>query len=431
MAARAHNANLQGHALSAATLARQALAHFTATDPTTCSLRVVAISLYGDASVINGDLDEAWDAYNEAARVIRSIGDVHLNIVLNSNLAHILVEKGQLRRAAGLHRETLRMAALPSGRIAPTGGRACIELSQICYEWNDLAEAEERVEQGLALCRPWGSRDLEAVGLVVQARINAILGETKAAAQLIQDADLLVTNFRLGPINTAWVRSALVRLWLAQGEIGKVTSLIAQSGITAETEISYLREPELVILLRLLLAQGNYEAAIRLAGRMLAQVKDTGRNSRIIELLVLQALGFQGQGETDAALACLGRALSLARPERYVRLFLDEGEALLKLLYLAKTRDVEGSYAAELLGAAREGSGAQAPGRQLLSQPLTAREIEVLKLIDGGCSNQQIAAQLYISLATVKRHISNVYIKLGAGGRTQALARSRELGLLD
>jgi LuxR family maltose regulon positive regulatory protein len=146
---------------------------------------------------------------------------------------------------------------------------------------------------------------------------------------------------------------------------------------------------------------------------------------------VLQALALQGRGETDAALASLGRALSLARPERYVRSFLDEGEGLARLLYLAKTRDIESGYAAQLLATGRAAHGARVPTPQLLPQPLTERELKVLKLIDGGCSNQDIAAQLFISLATVKRHISNIYTKLEARGRTQALSRSRELGLLD
>ncbi len=207
-AARAYNANLQGQSGAAAALARQASTQFTATDPTACSLRVVAISLLGDASAINGELDVAWDAYNDAASVIRSVGDTHLSIVLNSNLANILAEKGQLRRAAEIHRETLRMAALSDGRTAPIGGRACIELSQICYEWNDLAEAAGLAERGLALCRPWGNRDMEAVGLVVQARLGAARGEMKSACQFMEDAEKLVRTFRLSPADSAWVRSA-------------------------------------------------------------------------------------------------------------------------------------------------------------------------------------------------------------------------------
>ncbi len=430
-AARAYHANLEGRVEAAAGFAREALADFTATDPTACSMRVVAISLLGDASAINGDLDVAWDAYNESARAIRSAGDVHLSIVVNSNLANILVEKGQLRGAAEIHRETLRMAALPGGRIAPTGGRACVELSQICYEWNDLAEAAERVEQGLALCRPWGNRETEAVGLVIQARLGVVRGEGQAARRPLMDAEQLVINCRLGPVNAAWIRSASAQLWLAQGEISRAASLIADSGITPEAVISYAREADFVILLRLLLARGDHDTALYLSGRLLAQAETARRNGRVIQLLLLEALALEARGETDEALIRLGRALRMARPEGYVRSFLDEGEGLVKLLYLAKTRGMEGGYAAELLAAARQGSGSQMPAQQLLVQPLTRRELEVLKLVSRGCSNQEIAMQLYISLATVKRHISNIYTKLDASSRTQALSRSREMGLLD
>jgi LuxR family maltose regulon positive regulatory protein len=429
-AARAERAILEGDAVSAAGFARQALGHFRASDATTCNLRVVAISLLGDASALSGDLDVAWAAYNEAAGVIRLAGDVHLNIVLNSNLANILVGKGQLRRAAEIHRETLRLAALPGGRTAPIGGRAHIELSQVCYEWNELAEAAGHVEQGLALCRPWGNRDMEAVGLAIQARLSAAFGEAPAARKSMENAEHLARDYRLAPANSAWVKSAAAQLWLAQGEISRVVDLVAESGVTPDAELSYVREPELVILLRLSLARADHDAALRLANRLLPQAEAAGRNGRVIELLVLEALALQGRGETDAALTSLGRALSLARPEGYIRSFLDEGEGLARLLYVAKRRGVEGGYAGELLEAARSGRGASVLPAQLLAQPLTTRELEVLKLIDGGCSNQDIAAQLYISLATVKRHISNIYTKLDARGRTQALSRSRELGLL-
>ncbi len=223
----------------------------------------------------------------------------------------------------------------------------------------------------------------------------------------------------------------MAKLWLAQGEISRVTELVAESGCAVDTEISYLLEPDYVILLRLALARNEPETALRLAGRLLTRAHAAKWNGRLIELLILQARALLAQGKSDGALGSLGEALSLARPEHYVRSFLDEGEGLAKLLYLAKTRHIEAPYAAELLEAARGSRGSQLPARQLLPQPLTAREIAVLKLIDGGCSNQEIAAQLYISLATVKRHISNIYNKLEASGRTQALARSRELGLLD
>jgi LuxR family maltose regulon positive regulatory protein len=430
VAARAHNANLQGRATVAAQYAREALAQLTADDDTACSLRVVAISLLGDASTITGDLDTAWDAYSEAARAVRGIGDVHLSIVLNSNLGNVLAEKGQIRQAAAIHRETLEMAALPGGRTAPIGGRACIELGQICYEWNELADAVQHVERGLHLCRQWGNREHEAVGLTVQAYVNAAGGEAEVALAGMQSAVDLVAQYQLAPSQVAWVRARAAQMWLAQGELEKVEDLIREAGITTEAAISHVREPEFTMLARLHLAQGDFAAARHVGERLLPAMEAGGRNGRLIGVLLLHALALRGSGDVDAALASLGRALSLARPEGYVRTFIDEGEPLARLLYLARARDVEGAYAGKLLAVSRSEAWPSEHPAQLLSEPLTARELEILRMIAGGCSNRDIAGQLYISPATVKRHISNIYTKLEVGGRVQALARSRELGLL-
>jgi LuxR family maltose regulon positive regulatory protein len=147
---------------------------------------------------------------------------------------------------------------------------------------------------------------------------------------------------------------------------------------------------------------------------------------RVIEVLVLRALIFQGGKDMDRALKVIERALSLARPEGYVRTFLDEGEPLAKLLRLAKIRRIETGYATELLSETGETAGET----QVPVEPLSRREMEVLKLIEAGCSNQEIAAGLFISIATVKRHISNIYAKLGVQSRTQAVSLGRELGLI-
>jgi LuxR family maltose regulon positive regulatory protein len=430
-AARAQTANVQGHTVAAAEFARQALTYLTGTDPTSCNLRVVSIALLGDASTISGDLDVAWDAYNEASRVIRSAGDVHLSIVVNSNLANILIEKGQLRRTAAIHRETLEMAALPGGGVASISGRACIELAQVCYEWNQLDETAAHLERGIALCRPWGNRDMLAIALAVQARLDAVRGDPEQSRQDMEDAYQLVRDFKLAPMHSNWVKAALARLWLAHGEVGRVIDLVAESGIVDAPEVPFLREPEFVTLIRLRLAEGRPDAALQLTQQLLPRAEAARRNARIIELERLRALALQAQGDLDAALGCLEVALRLAGPEGYVRSFLDEGEGLTRLLYQAKARGIEAGYAAVLLEAARGGPGGGLLPAQLLVRPLTTRELEVLKLIDRGCSNQEIAADLYISLATVKRHISNIYNKLDAGGRTQALRRSRDLRLLD
>ena len=147
--------------------------------------------------------------------------------------------------------------------------------------------------------------------------------------------------------------------------------------------------------------------------------------------LVLQALIYQGRKETDQALAVLKKALSLAKPEGYVRIFLDEGEPMARLLHLARSRQMETEYATELLSIIGEAAGTTRPQSQTLIESLTSREMEVLKLIEAGHSNQEISEQMVISIATVKRHISNIYTKLGVNSRTQAVAIGKELRLFE
>jgi LuxR family maltose regulon positive regulatory protein len=152
---------------------------------------------------------------------------------------------------------------------------------------------------------------------------------------------------------------------------------------------------------------------------------------RVIEILALQALIFQGQRNLERALAVLGRALNLAGREGFVRVFLDEGEPLVKLLYQAKTHQVGGDYAHALLSVCNQVPGPRLDPVQLLVEPLTSREIEVLNLIADGLSNPAIADRLVISLPTVKRHISNIYAKLGVESRVQAVSAGRELKILQ
>jgi LuxR family maltose regulon positive regulatory protein len=179
------------------------------------------------------------------------------------------------------------------------------------------------------------------------------------------------------------------------------------------------------------LAQGEYDAALAVSQWLLQKLDETNRVGRVIEVLVLQALAFQGKRDIDQTIAVLKKAFSLAQPDGYIRTFLDEGEPMAKLLYQAKSHLVGTGYAAELLSAMGNAFGGTLPPAELLIEPLTLREMEVLKLIEAGYSNQEIAGKLFISLPTVKRHISNIYTKLGTSSRTQAVSRGKELDLFE
>ena len=194
----------------------------------------------------------------------------------------------------------------------------------------------------------------------------------------------------------------------------------------ADAPIAYSFEAEYFTLSRLLIAQGNLARAESLLLRLHQAAAAAERNGSLIEILILQALTFAAQRRNEDALSSLAQALGLAEGEGFVRIFLDEGVPMVALLRQAVAQETYASYALHLLDAVGETATAPQP----LIDPLSERELEVLRRVAAGYSNQDIARELFVAGSTVKKHVHNIYAKLGVGSRTQAVARARELGLL-
>jgi LuxR family maltose regulon positive regulatory protein len=309
-------------------------------------------------------------------------------------------------------------------------------LSKISYQWNRLEEAEEYVQLSSELSRRWGSVESQVAGLVILAKLELAKGDREKARETIHAADELTRGYPLTHWQSISLLPALARVWILEGNLERASLLVQKSGILEDAipkdgEISTLQMPWYLTLLRLYQAQGEVHAVLALAERLLPKLEGANRVGRVIETLVLQALACQGKKDIDQALVILEKAFSLAQPGGYMRTFLDEGEPIAKLLFQARTQRIGTGYGAELLSAMGHAFGGALPLAQLLIEPLTLRELEVLKLIEAGYSNQEIAAELVISLPTVKRHISNIYTKLGTSSRTQAVARAKELNLFQ
>jgi LuxR family transcriptional regulator, maltose regulon positive regulatory protein len=428
---RAYRSFINGDTHQTATFARQAMEDLPDAGIISRSIRSIATALLGDACLMNGELEEARQVYTEATKIGQAAGDVHVVMVVNCSLGRILMEQGLLHQAAELFAEALQLATRPDSRKLVTAGEVYAELSQVSYEWNNLDAALEQVHSCIALCRQWGHQPFQAIGSIMLARLEQVQGHPEATLEAMNIAENLTREHHFAFKYTVWVKHALVRLWIAQGNLEKASHIVQESGITIKDEISFLREPEFLALLRLLLAQGDYNASLVLSQRILKKAETARQIGRIIEVLVLQALIFQGRKEMEQALAVLKRALSLAKPERYIRTFVDEGEPMARLLHLARSRQIETEYVTDLLSVLEKTTNPTQPPPKLLTEPLTTREVEVLKLIEAGSSNQEISEQLVISIPTVKRHISNIYTKLGVKSRTQALAIGKELKIFE
>ena len=426
-AARAHCANLRGDTLAAAEYARNALDLLPDCTSISQSIRSVSTSILGDSTWINGDLEEAKHAFTEAIRIGKAAKNLHTVIISNSNIAEILMRQGQLHHAAYTFDQSLKMAIRPDGQRSPLAAKIFAGLARLSYEWNQLDEAEQNIRQCMELSRLWGDIGQQASAYAIHARLEQAQNNPEQAREAMRRVEQLIGEQAHSHRWTIQVEYELARVWLAQGNVEKPSQYIQKWGLQIKDEIPYCQQAEYTLWLRMLLAQGDYKSALLLSNGLLKVAGITGQMGVIVEAMVLQALALQGKKEIDQALAVLEKAITIAQPEGYVRVFLDEGEAMTRLLCQVQSRQVVSGYASVLLSMIGKTSGMTQPSMQLLVEPLTTREVEVLKLIESGQSNQEIAGELVISMPTVKRHISNIYAKLGAKSRTQALAIGKEL----
>jgi LuxR family transcriptional regulator, maltose regulon positive regulatory protein len=228
------------------------------------------------------------------------------------------------------------------------------------------------------------------------------------------------------------------RVWLKQGRLAEVRAWARERALAADDEVNYLQEYEHITLARLLMAEHengrspqSIHTAIEMLERLHAAAAQSGRTGSVLEILVTQALAYDAQDDLTTALACLERALVLAEPEGYVRLFVDEGQPMARLLAAAASRGIAPGYTAKLLTAFPQTESTSSKPPSPLVEPLSERELEVLHLVAQGLSNRQIGEQLFLALDTVKGHNRRIYDKLGVQRRTEAVARARELGLIS
>ncbi|MEJ2354128.1 MAG: LuxR C-terminal-related transcriptional regulator, partial [Anaerolineales bacterium] len=299
--------------------------------------------------------------------------------------------------------------------------------------------------QDLAISKKLGEQvelpDWQYRWCIAQARLKETLGDLDGALELLDEAERRYVRTPLPEVRP--LAAMKTRVWVKQGRLTEAVGWARERGLSFDDDLSYLREFEHVTLARVLIARykrdqvdDSIHEAVGLLERLLKAAEEGGRTGSAIEILALQALAFEAQSNIPSALKALERALRLAEQEGYVRIFVDEGPPMGRLLYEALGRGISPAYVGKLLAAfsttEAEQSGSsqtQAPQPELV-EPLSEREIEVLQLIAEGLTNPEIAARLYLSLNTVKVHTRNIYGKLGVNKRTQAVARARTLGIL-
>jgi LuxR family maltose regulon positive regulatory protein len=325
-------------------------------------------------------------------------------------------------------------------------------MSELEREHNDLQSAAQLLLRSQEQGEHTGFPQHPYRWRVAMARLREAQGNLDGALDLLDEAEpLYMSDFFP---NVRPVSALKARVWVAQGRLDKAFDWAPQQGLSAQDELSYLREFEHITLARILLARHRSDGsdiplhdAISLLGRLLKASKEGGRTGHVIEILILQALAYQLQGDIPAALTSLERAQTLGEPEGYIRMFVDEGEPmrlLIEELSAKIERQPQGhhliSYADKLLDAfvsplpapqfSVPSIGNRKSTVENLIEPLTERELEVLRLFRTELSGPEIARELVIGLSTVRTHTKGIYSKLNVNSRRAAVRRAEELGLI-
>lgn len=378
-----------------------------------------------------------------------------------TNLGRLYILQGRLREAVATFARLAR--AMPGPAVLPNlfhGAGYYFGMADVLLEWNQQNAAEQQLAQGLELVK--GSllvyADVVILGYLTLARLRRATGDDQGALSALDEFERLAEQRRYASIFVEKGAAARAREWLWQGRVDLAARWAEASGLSADdSELLYPSQDAYLTLARVLIARRNTRQLLQLLNRLSQSAEAGGRIGDVIEILILTGLALQLQGNTAEALFAVQRALSLAQPEGYVRIFADEGEPMRMLLAECDQNEStwdrwphrrEGAhfrpYIQKLLSAFRvrnsplqSGKHNPAQTRQeaaqsaLPAEPLTERELQVLRLVAAGLSNQEIAGKLVIALGTVKTHINNIFGKLGVATRTQAVARAQELGLLS
>ncbi|HEU5374740.1 MAG TPA: LuxR C-terminal-related transcriptional regulator [Ktedonobacteraceae bacterium] len=381
--------------------------------------RATAHWTQGVAYQLQGDRAAARRAYTEVIENSQTFEDIFITILATLGLGMIQEAGNQLHLSVQSYQRVLQLAG---DQPLPPLCEAHLGLARVLYEWNDLEAAEQHRRQSLRLSRQCGHAVEYSIACAVfLARLSLARGEVSDAAALLEEASQSAQQHNL-VARMPEIAAAQVLTFLRQGSLSAAVHLAQAHQLPLSQA-------------RVHLAQGDPSAALAVLSAWHQQVQAKGWKDEQLKVMVLQAVAARAHGEKDQAVHLLVDALAMAEPAGFIRLFLDEGLPMASLLSEAMALGRMPDYIRKLLTACEaekqesENTSSPPPAQPLL-EPLSERELEVLRLVAAGLSNQEISERLFLVLGTVKGHTHKIFGKLGVQRRTEAIARARELGLL-
>jgi LuxR family maltose regulon positive regulatory protein len=400
----------------------------------------------GLASWAAGNVDDALTTFSEAVRSLHAAGNLVDELDGTVVLADMWVVAGRPSHARRLYEQALQTATRRGEPYPRATADLHVGLAELDRELDDLQSAEAHLETARVLGERASITENRHRWFLAMAQLRASAGAYATAADLLERGEALYRRGFYPDVRP--IAAMKTRVGIADGDLSAAAGWAHEAGVTVDDDADYLREYEHLTLARLLLAQhraaqhsdhpGRASAITALLGlleRLHAAAADTGRAGSTVEIRVLQALAHQACGNELRARAALGRALvETPEPEAWLRLYLDEGDPMLALLHDAASDDGEQDEAVRrrarrvLDRATPPADHAEPPAA--LVDPLSQRELQVLRLLDSELSGPEIARELYVTLNTLRTHTRHIFTKLDVTNRAAAVRRAHERGVL-
>jgi LuxR family maltose regulon positive regulatory protein len=421
--------------------------------------RGFASATLGTNFLWEGDLEHAIEAYDESLRIGQQTSNLTLTVLAHCYQAEANEMRGKLKAAKRSYGLALQEGADGLGRPLPVTGVALIGLGNLLYEWNDLENAATHFQEGIALASRWAKvttyNGYKGLAIVQQSQ-----GDMEGAREALRKAQEITVQFDAMEMDDLIVAANQALVWLRGGELDKAIAwanehpLRIEFGRGAEEKqgkvspLSFLEARLAIILARVWIAQGMRESnnsyladVVFFLSTIQTQAQAAGWGRIEIISWIYLSLAFQALEDNNRALTFLERALTRCAPEGYMRLFLDEGRPMKALLQGILRAGIETTYVNQLLTAFETESLGEFPGAkvdkrialghpQTLADPLSNRELQVLRLLTTNLTSTEMAEELYVSVSTVRTHIKNIYNKLDVHRRYEAVELGKKLGLL-
>lgn len=396
---------------------------------------VAAITL-GDAYFLKGEYNSGYKARMESLEASRAVNNIYLQLNVGVKLAINLKAQGKLKEIIEISQQQLSLAKNHGMAHTAVAGWLQAIWGEVLAERNQLKEALDLTMRGKELTERGGDVAMLGWSYLCLARVLFSKGDLDKAGKILLKLERTAQKSTV-PI---WIMNYKslwqTRIWLAQDNLEDANTWLGQRELKPDAEPTNVSGLEYIALARILIAQGKCKESQPLLQYLLEQAQNGGNLTREIEVLILLTLAFYAENKEEKAMESLEKAIDLAEPSGFIRIFVDEGPKMAQLLYEALSREIAPEYTSRLLAAfdshhpiKTEPTTTQIPVDEII-EPLSNREIEVIQLIAEGLTNQEIASRLFLSLNTVKVHARNIFQKLGVSNRTEATAKAKALGFL-